>query len=124
MDLAPLTPGAVDAIERSSKSIPITQNFVLQIVSIRAIPHGPQTHYRIILSDGTYFLDTVLAKNVRQRYGSILGLLKNSVVGVDELTWVCIQTKWFVVITEMHPIEERSERIGDPAMKAPDSGSQ
>ncbi|KAJ7624205.1 hypothetical protein DFH06DRAFT_1142448 [Mycena polygramma] len=133
MDLAPLTPGVVDALSRTSNSSSVTDNFVLQILSVRAMAHvhpipmvANPTHYLAIFSDGTDFFKASLSQNVVQQYG--VGFFKNSVVGVDRFTWIQIPPRgtWLPEIAEMHIIEQRDRRIGAPDVKFPfpDGGSE
>ncbi|KAJ6517402.1 hypothetical protein C8R47DRAFT_1063090 [Mycena vitilis] len=128
MDLTPLTPGVVDALSRASNSSSITDNFVLQVLSVRAMAYvhpvpmpvvANPPHYLAIFSDGTDCFKASLCQNVVQQYG--VGFLKNSVVGVDEFTWIQIPPRatWLPEITEMHMIEQRDRRIGAPDVKFP-----
>ncbi|KAJ6571119.1 hypothetical protein B0H19DRAFT_657490 [Mycena capillaripes] len=121
MDLAPLSVGAVDTISCAAPDGIISQSFVLQLLACRPVVgsiHPPR--HRVILSDGAHFLQAVLTSEISEQYISHASQ-KNTIFGVEKVVWVrsLIIGKCLPVITEMHPIEERSERIGKPVGKVP-----
>ncbi|KAJ7624213.1 hypothetical protein DFH06DRAFT_1305123 [Mycena polygramma] len=121
MDLAPLTPGAVEALSRASKTSSITDSFVLQILSVREIAHTQPTRYFAMLSDGIHYFRAALSQNVVQQYGGFK-FSTNSVVGVDEFTWSRIlfhdHATWLPEIAQMHTIAETDSPIGSPMAKS------
>ncbi|KAJ6571118.1 hypothetical protein B0H19DRAFT_1129226 [Mycena capillaripes] len=117
MDLAPLSVGAVVAISCASPDGIVSQPFVLQLLASKPVANIHPLLYRAIFSDGAHYFQSLLTPEMSEQYMSH-ALQSNTIFGVDKVVWVMspIMGKCMPVITEMHPIEERSKRMGQPQL--------
>ncbi|KAJ6613522.1 hypothetical protein B0H10DRAFT_2048253 [Mycena sp. CBHHK59/15] len=122
MDLLPLSPSACATLSIIADGKPTKVNFVLQILSIRNIaPTASDIRYRHILSDGTHYMQSVLASPLNYMFDGGASR-KNVVAGIDQVYWGTITSQGtgkkvrIMLVTEMHFIEDRSERIGAPTV--------
>ncbi|TFY76589.1 hypothetical protein EWM64_g7426 [Hericium alpestre] len=88
---------------------------VVQVLSVRSVPspnNNPQRN-RLIISDGTFFLQSMLATQLNHLVEENL-IGKNSIVKIEKMSCNFIQGKRLVVILGLQVLQKDAEKIGEP----------
>ncbi|KAJ7614919.1 hypothetical protein FB45DRAFT_1035717 [Roridomyces roridus] len=121
-DLSPLSPNAIDDISSlPDGKITLTAQPLIQILSIRSTT---ASRFRLVISDGIHFMQAVLAERLAESLGAILNVqsLKNSIAALEVVSWFPVHNVIpghhhvlrLLVIEELHFVEDRTQRIGQP----------
>ncbi|KAG8214733.1 hypothetical protein J3R82DRAFT_9821 [Butyriboletus roseoflavus] len=92
--------------------------YTVQLLSIKKVNQTTNTvsaidRYRIILSDGVYFVQAMLATQLNELV-SRGDIVKNTIVVVDKLTCNFVQDKRLIIILDLHVVSRDEEKIGNP----------
>ncbi|KAA1469388.1 replication factor-a protein [Dentipellis sp. KUC8613] len=88
---------------------------VVQILSVRQVPSPSSntSRYRLIISDGAFFLQSMLATQLNHLVEEGV-VVKNSIIRVERMSCNYIQGKRLVVILGLETVQKEAEKIGDP----------
>ncbi|KAG2615930.1 hypothetical protein PVAP13_3NG060209 [Panicum virgatum] len=113
-----LTPGGVPLVSNHVAGAETVQA-VLQVLDVRAVVHksndnpGGSNRYRMLLSDGVYSLQSMLAtaENHHIRDGYIQ---KGSIIHLQEYTCSTIKTRRITIVLKLDVLQTECEIIGSP----------
>ncbi|KAJ7632965.1 hypothetical protein FB45DRAFT_519561 [Roridomyces roridus] len=92
---------------------------ILQLLSVKHVGAGNSTtgaveRYRIILSDGEYFLQAMLATQLNGLFQDN-SIQKNTIVKVTKMTCNFVQGKRLLIVLALDVVEHVDQKIGNPA---------
>ncbi|KAI0345302.1 replication factor-A protein 1 [Trametopsis cervina] len=100
-----------DEEEALSQSLPTLQ--VLSIKKVGAPSATTADRYRVIVSDGEFFLQAMLATQLNKLVeDGDVG--KNTIIVIDKFTCNFVQDKRLLIILALHPIASPTGKVGDP----------
>ncbi|KAJ6531268.1 hypothetical protein B0H19DRAFT_1191005 [Mycena capillaripes] len=88
----------------------------LQLLSIKPVGSNTTTtvdRYRIIMSDGEYFIQAMLATQLNHLYKEEQ-IKKNTIVNVTKMTCNYVQDKRLLIILSLDVVEHTNDKIGNP----------
>ncbi|PFH54257.1 hypothetical protein AMATHDRAFT_72762 [Amanita thiersii Skay4041] len=97
---------------------------ILQVLSTKKVnpsATGPVDRFRIILSDGTHFIQAMLATQLNSMIQDE-SIRRYTIVCVEKMTSNYVQEKHLIIVLSLRVIDHPTERIGDPK-QIPDAPS-
>ncbi|KAG1461501.1 hypothetical protein G6F46_002012 [Rhizopus delemar] len=121
--LQQLSAGAIKAIYYEEKSNPLSNNPIVQVINIKAVPVNGSTRYRAIVSDGINFMQAMLATQhtALVEQGQIK---RNSIIRINEYVCNLLSNKKVLIILSIDIMTTDVEaKVGTPVSLDPTSGS-
>ncbi|KAL7413747.1 hypothetical protein BDY24DRAFT_414880 [Mrakia frigida] len=114
-----LTPNATQTLYFSGEP-PITPEAiqpVLQVLSVKKVPAngaaGSPDRYRLILSDGDHFMQSMLATQLNEHVDS--GVIdRNSVIKITGFALNNVQQRRLLIVLDVEGVAQGGEKIGEP----------
>ncbi|KAJ3572954.1 hypothetical protein NP233_g2743 [Leucocoprinus birnbaumii] len=115
MDDYQLTPNCCTALQEhiTAENESVGDNQVIQFLSVKKVPGGPIDRYRLIISDGTKFIQAMLATqcNSMVENGSVD---KFTVASIEKASCSLVQNKRLVILLGVRVIGNPKKKIGSP----------
>jgi replication factor A1 len=109
---AQLTPNAVFDLVNETKT-PSTFHPTMQVIDIRKVGGGTGDRYRLIISDGEYYAQSMLTTQLNFLIDNE-SLQKNAIITLDEYICNNVQERKIVVILGVQIVRSNCEKIGSP----------
>ncbi|GKY95854.1 hypothetical protein MPSEU_000546000 [Mayamaea pseudoterrestris] len=84
----------------------------VQVLSVKPIPSPNGDRFRLVISDGVYFINGMLATQLNELVGGPSGLQENCIVRLEEFMNNKVGGKIVVVVLRLSVIQQMHERIG------------
>ncbi|KAI8339707.1 hypothetical protein BC941DRAFT_372880 [Chlamydoabsidia padenii] len=114
--MSQLTQGAIQILHDNDLTNPLHNNCVVQIINIKAIStSNGGTRYRIIISDGTHFMQAMLA-TVHSTLVEENKLKKFTLIRLTESVCNLAQSRRILIVLQLEVVSNSiSTRLGEPA---------
>lgn len=105
-----LTGGCISEIHANGKS---KESPVVQVINIKKITKNDNIRYRLIISDGTHFMGSLIEKNHHELVST--GVIKDyCLLKLKNYTCTALNEKKIVILTEIEVIDGNDKKIGAP----------
>ncbi|KAG2184694.1 hypothetical protein INT43_000607 [Umbelopsis isabellina] len=114
--MAQPTSGSIKAIYNDQKESPLCKNPVVQVINIKKVPTSNNINrYRVIISDGTYFMQAMLASQHTQLVESET-LQKHSLIVLKDYVCNSLQNRKIIIALniEVLPNSADMQKFGNP----------
>ncbi|KAM3586834.1 Replication factor A protein 1 [Umbelopsis sp. WA50703] len=114
--MAQPTSGSIKAIYNDQKDSPLCKNPVVQVINIKKVPTSNNVNrYRVIISDGTYFMQAMLASQHTQLVENET-LQKHSLIVLKDYVCNSLQNRKIIIALniEVLPNSADMQKFGNP----------